>query len=400
MTYQKRRFSHGYLSMAMNNIKSMKKLVLCLALSGMSLGATAASAPLDFNYRVNGVGAGRPVLVFNDGVDTFIQPQEGSKNLLVNGSAPVAQGPYYVIQGLPTEITISQPGAKRVAKKDKAKGASPEEVTEEAVGGVVRISHAGPIRPQVPANQIAKQKTMDGWTAKSPGSPTVPPAAQVERSMPPEPKPVAVQANLDEPAGKASTQDRGCVRERKASAFVVTFPAKSSKVDGGVAESIRKMVGKGSDVVTTEVIAEGPNKAVSTQRADAIRKILVDAGVGRDSITVSHRSPSVVGSEIHLERDVAVPCEGSRVVSIGSRSAPATIVWNADGKELAEKIASQLGLKFSISGNKAVSLPVVVSVSQGSFVEAMEQFGDKLGDRADFVLSRDSAVLVIKEGKK
>jgi len=161
-------------------------------------------------------------------------------------------------------------------------------------------------------------------------------------------------------------------------------------------KGLKKLVGNGSEVSSVEVIAEANSKALSQKRGEAIKSALSASGVSAGVVTISSRDPSVIGSEVHLERDVQVPCAGAQVVTIPSKTSPVTIVWNGDGKTLAERVAKELGVSFEVQGDKTVSLPVALTVKKLPFGDAMELFGDELGDRADFVLSRGKAVLIIK----
>ncbi|MBN3761064.1 TrbG/VirB9 family P-type conjugative transfer protein [Burkholderia sp. Ac-20365] len=65
--------------------------------------AVHAAGPLDFGYAVDGPAAVRPVLVFNDGTDTYIQPAPHIPTTVKGG---VQDGPYLRAPGLPDQLTV------------------------------------------------------------------------------------------------------------------------------------------------------------------------------------------------------------------------------------------------------------------------------------------------------
>ncbi|MFP3637935.1 hypothetical protein [Paraburkholderia sp. SIMBA_054] len=76
-------------------------LVLLL---GTQMASTAeAAGPLDFGYAVDGPSAVRPVLVFNDGTDTYIQPAQGVPTTI---KGAVQDGPYLRSSGLPDSLVV------------------------------------------------------------------------------------------------------------------------------------------------------------------------------------------------------------------------------------------------------------------------------------------------------
>ena len=107
MTAENHRFSSETGALALRKIGLMRthaisaSFAVAIALTALSGPVAAADSPLDFSYKVTGASDVRPLLVFNDGADTFIQPQDPTdKTMLVNGAAPVRQGPYFVVRGV------------------------------------------------------------------------------------------------------------------------------------------------------------------------------------------------------------------------------------------------------------------------------------------------------------
>jgi len=376
--HQNLQFNSAISGGRINNIGCMKKLFAALTIVGLHTAACAGSAPLDFSYRVTGQGEMKPLLVFNDGVDTFIQPQDGLTGAVVNGAQPTRQGPYYVVRGLAQVVTISVP------KK-----------------GEVTIAYAGKLQAPVAAPKVAPKAEAPLVVTKSADLPTASKRADVAAD-PAKHSDVTTDlakqkaTDSQQPVEPAKSSLTCRATEKRASAFVVTFKASTSSMSDETVKGLKKLVGNGSEVSSVEVIAEANSKALSQKRGEAIKSALSASGVSAGVVTISSRDPSVIGSEVHLERDVQVPCAGAQVVTIPSKTSPVTIVWNGDGKTLAERVAKELGVSFEVQGDKTVSLPVALTVKKLPFGDAMELFGDELGDRADFVLSRGKAVLIIK----
>ncbi len=336
------------------------------ALSLFLAGAVcAADTPLDFAYRVTGAADLRPLLVFNDGSDTFIQPQDpASKNLLVNGAVPVRQGPYFVVRGVMGEVTLTQ-GAK----------------------ASVRIAHTRPVVAKVQA-------------ASPVAAPTREPVVRPEVSQ----RDGGVKAPVSQnPAGEerrapsASTRPVACQpkQERRDSAFVATFKSGTSTLSDVATSEVAKFLGDTSSVTSVEVIAEAGSAALARKRADSLKAVLVKAGVPVARIEQSTRDASGIGSEIHLHRSIEIPC-GISVVKIPSRKSNATVIWDRDGKELAERIASELRVKLTVRGSER-ALPVNISVVEMPFSEAMARVGAALDTGADLILRSNELILSFKE---
>lgn len=335
-----------------------------VALASLSPVAIAASAPLDFSYRVTGANEVRPLLVFNDGVDTFIQPQDpADKALLVNGSVPVRQGPYFVVHGVAREITMTGPAKTSV-----------------------RISYA-----KTPAVQTAPAKVMVAEEPKiAPQKATEPPAPQPKMQQP---EPPVAEAKL------ASTKPAACQprRETRESAFVATFKAGTSTLSDLAKAEVKKFIGDPGSITGVDITAEGTEKVSGQKRADAIKAALVAGGVEASRIHAAVRSPLGIGSEIHIHRTVEIPC-GSAVVRIPSRKASVTVIWDRNAKELAERIASELKVKLTVAG-EVRDFPVRIAAVDLPFNEAMQRVGQALDEGADLILRSNELILSFKEKK-
>lgn len=72
-------------------------------------GALPAAEPFNFDYVIEGPQDVRPVLVFHDGRDTWIQPMDGVETRVL-GMPAQRQGPYIVVRGLPYRIAVDAGG--------------------------------------------------------------------------------------------------------------------------------------------------------------------------------------------------------------------------------------------------------------------------------------------------
>lgn len=339
-------------------------IAVALALTAASPVAVSASAPLDFSYRVTGASEVRPLLVFNDGVDTFIQPQDpADKSITVNGAAPVRQGPYFVVHGVLGEITMT--GAAKAS---------------------VRISYAkAPLVRQQPKVAVAEEpKTAVQKTALVEA-----PAAKVELPAGhPSPEVKSIEKK------PAPCQPR---REARDSAFIATFKSGTSTLSDVAKAEVQKFIGDASSITSVDITAEGAGKVPGQKRADAIKAALVAGGIEASKIQSSVRSPLGIGSEIHIHRTVEIPC-GSAVVRIPSRKSAVTVIWDRNAKELAERIASELKVKLTVTG-EARDFPVRVAAVELPFNEAMQRIGQALDEGADLILRSNELILSFKEKK-
>lgn len=368
MTLRNLRFSSETRHLTRRKIGLMHSITAPLkySLTAISLvlaGAVfAADAPLDFSYRVTGAAELRPLMVFNDGSDTFIQPQDPtSKNLLVNGAPPVRQGPYFVVRGVGSEISLTQ-GQKTS----------------------VRIAHTRPMIAKVQAASPAATPAQESGVR-----PAIGPREQGGKST--------ASAVEERHATAAGTPSAACKprQVRRDSAFVATFKSGTSTLSDVAKSEVAKFLGDTSSVTSVEVVAEGGSTALAAKRADSLKVVLVKAGIPSSRIEQSVRDASGIGSEIHLHRVTEVPC-GISLVKIPSRKANATVIWDRDGKELVERIASELKVKLTVRGNER-ALPVNISVVDMSFPEAMVRVGAALDTGADLILRSNELILSFKE---
>lgn len=374
MTAENHRFSSETGTLALRKIGLMRTHVIsasfavAIALAGLSGAVSAADSPLDFSYRVTGASDVRPLLVFNDGADTFIQPQDPSdKTLLVNGTAPVRQGPYFVVHGVGGEITLSL-GNKASAR--------------------IAYTKAPVARPQPAATPVPDIRPSTAVAAQPKVTETKAPAAKVVAKDAEQPvmdaKPVVQKPSICQPR-----------REQRDSAFVATFKSGTSALSDLAKAEVTKFVGDTSSITGVDVIAEGAGKVPGQKRAETIKSVLVGAGIEAGKIGMAVRTPTGIGSEIHIHRTTEIPC-GSSVVRMPSRKGNVSIIWDRDAKELAERIASELKVKLTVTGTVR-SLPVRVAAVDMPFGEAMQRVGQALDEGADLILRANELVLSFKE---
>lgn len=374
MTAENHRFSSETGALALGKIGFMRTHVIsasfavAVALAALSGPAGAADSPLDFSYRVTGASDVRPLLVFNDGADTFIQPQDPiDKTMLVNGSAPVRQGPYFVVRGVGSEITISQ-GNKASARIAYTK--TPLVKSQASANPIVEVrpAAAAPVQPKVSETKVQVAKAV---------------AKEAEQAVA-DTKPVVQKPPICQPR-----------REQRDSAFVATFKSGTSVLSDLAKAEVNKFVGDTTSITGVDVIAEGAGKVPGQKRAETIKSVLVGAGIEAGKIDVAVRSPTGIGSEIHIHRTTEIPC-GSSVVRMPSRKGNVSIIWDRDAKELAERIASELKVKLTVTGTVR-PLPVRVAAVDLPFGEAMQRVGQALDEGADLILRANELVLSFKE---
>jgi len=76
-----------------------------------------ADTPFDLNYQSTGKNGERPSLIFNDGIDTYVQPYSGQRIDLQDGQKGEMRGPYLVIAGKPDRFMINVNGTPVVVTK-------------------------------------------------------------------------------------------------------------------------------------------------------------------------------------------------------------------------------------------------------------------------------------------
>ena len=122
---------------------------------------------------------------------------------------------------------------------------------------------------------------------------------------------------------------------------------------------------------------------------------MIKSGISVERVHADTRSPTGIGSEVHISRVVDIPCAASIVIA-PSRKGNVTIIWDRDARELVEQISKDLKVKSSAVGTER-KVNVRIGLVDMPFEEAMTAVGRALGEDADIILRRDELVLRYKE---
>lgn len=350
----------------MGGMKSKSILAALLMMSAIPGLAAGADKPLDFSYRVSGSAELRPLLVFNDGTDTFIQPVDPeSKTVLVNGSKPLRQGAYFVVRGVAQGVTLVQ-GKESVQ---------------------IAYSHAAPLAAVAATSSAAvdqlRQRALQG--------------GRTDVQKGPEKQARDSEARIDGKNERVREETKECKpgTDRRESAFVVSFRGNGHVVSPLVLRELDKALTKVSSISSVTIFAEATSTTVAKRRAEAIRSAVIKSGISEERVHADTRSQTGIGSEVHVSRVVDIPCAASVVIA-PSRKGSVTIIWDRDARELIEQIGKDLKVKSSVAGTER-KLNVRIGIVDMPFDEAMTAVGRALGDDADIILRRDELVLRYKE---
>lgn len=212
-----------------------------------------AAGPLDFGYAVDGPPSIRPVLVFNDGTDTYVQPAQGVPTV-VKGAIP--DGPYLRAPGLPDTLKVK---AGRYSL---------------TVNHVAAPSAPGAPMAPAPVMPISRAASLNAMTS----NPSLGPVAARPMAPPPLLRPIQV------PAAPAGATAAGLVAEP------VTNSANASAVDAiekaAMDIAARDAAGGSVAPATATSANSSQNAAVSgTQQGSSLLARSFGATAIRDSDT-------------------------------------------------------------------------------------------------------------------
>ena len=88
----------------------------CLG-TGANVSAQAAQGALDSAYAAQVPSSLRPLNIFNDGINTYIEPRKGQSLRIADA---IESGPYLMIRGLPSEIRFGPSGQYSIVRVDAA----------------------------------------------------------------------------------------------------------------------------------------------------------------------------------------------------------------------------------------------------------------------------------------
>lgn len=319
------------------------KLIISLLLA-IPAAATAAENAMDFAYRVTGTSAVRPLLVFNDGSDTYIQPNPSNENLKFIGVSAERQGPYYVIRGLSKDFTL-------VAGKSN-----------------VSVTYQG-------------QPKKSAITIPQPSSAASTPAPVIVSSAPIQ---AVVASKPVEPKPKTSTP---CKRHPSESAYVVAFPRDSSVMSKNAMTGIKEALFIPKTIEQIHIVVEGSG-SLPDRRAAAIKKVMAEAGISKDVIDMTKRESTGIGSEMRIRR-VIVQCNEIKVNGLRES---AKVVWDGDAGELLSGIASATGMVFKQIGSTRPT-NVQINSTGAALIDVLKEVGRQMGSSGEVVL-RDNEIQI------
>lgn len=315
------------------------RLILTLLLS-LPAAANAAGNALDFSYRVTGTASNRPLLVFNDGADTYIQPNSSNENIRFTDVSAERQGPYYVIRGLSNDFTI--------------------------VSGKTSVS--------VTYQGQAKKKAVA----------VIQPESKADITAAPAPVAASQTAVVDQ---RSSLPTNSCKRQQSESAYIVTFPRNSAVMSKTVIASLREALFIPKMIERINIVAEGSG-SLPDKRSAAIKKVMSEAGIGKGLIDTAKRESTGIGSELRIHR-VIVQCNEIKAKSLRES---AKIVWDGDVGELLSGIASATGMTFKKIGSQR-QLNIQINSTGAVLIDVLKEVGRQIGDSGEVVL-RDNEIQI------
>ena len=331
----------------------------CLAQTGVAL----AVQPLDFSYRITGQGKQRPILVFNDGANIYVQPNpEADADVRIVGAAAQREGAYFVIRGLPDSFAVE-------GKKGRS------EVTYEKRASAPTISTT--TVAQAPA---------------SPAIPTTPPTPPTHRpaeATPKAPAPVAA------PSVASPENKETCVHEQQLqeSAFVVSFKANSSELSATVTEQLAQIVPDTTSVNSITIMPDAETAKLATERGAAIKRYFVKRGMASDNITIEPARNTGIGVEVVVVSRVGAICKPTGIAVRYKSAAAVTLVGNADAKVFLEQLCAAAGMAPLKTEGVAVPLPVSLNNINHPMIDVLKEIGAKLGARADVIYRKNEITL-------
>lgn len=338
----------------------MKKLSLTLiSLLALAGGGAKASQPLAFDFLVTGSDLIRPVLVFHDGENTYIQPPDNIPlNAITVKSAEAAQyGPYLMVKGVPKFFTLNM-------KK--------EQVNITYTGDTTASS--APIATAMLAASLGKA------------------AAQAAPSLVPV-KGVAIPAPAHRDAATVA-QAPGCEKRvsRSESAYVVGFDFPPGALPSPSVSKLRLAVSPASNIESIFISLPQLAESAASARSKALDTALVDIGVPASKIHTDFKGKTDFGAEIRIVRSTLMACATETVRIEAPHSGAVTVLGTADAKQIVEELALKLGVMFRTEGDP-VPLPVVIAETEVPLITVLQKIGNGLNQRA-IVVSRPNELLI------
>lgn len=377
----------------MMNGKILPAIAVCVSMIGGGAEAKSTNSdPLDFDYRVAGDQKIRPTLVFNDGVDTYVQTNiDAEGDVSIKGVEFEKQGPYLVIRGVVQKFTV-------FSKKSGV-------ATVAYIGSAGKGGISGPAVVDAHKHEVARSLQAQGDATVSQSkaviqaSETAPSVKQSVQDSKPNVRVAAeheAKGRLEALHTEASQEVCRRTIQTKESAFVVAFGGKSAGLSAAAVESLRSAIGSTSDIQSIRGHTEAMNddEKVSAARAKTIVDTLKKFGVAGEKISIGTRSATGIGTELRIVHGKMVDCEvapGTINVVAHDRQ-NVSIAADADAADVLAKLATSAGLPYRKEG-AAKKIPLKVAQQNQPLLLVLEAIGNSLGNAAD-IIYRDNEIVL------
>lgn len=322
---------------------SMKRGIIALLSAGALIANAQASDPLSFDYMVTGSQELRPIHIFHDGKDTYVQLPDTpeSKGVVIKDAKAERYGPYILVRGIPQSFTLSSKQAQATVTYT---GGSALSVKEHQEGRAASLAVDQPVA-------AVRGEKMKSQTRSE----------------------VSAVVGADACSPKV-------VRDE--AAFMVGFERGSNRISDRIASKLRASIG---DTANIERIAITVDSGLGAEpRGKALRAFIHNIGIPDEKIHTSYRQGVGLGTEMRVFRALLIPCRSGIHVEASSRD-QVTIDARGDAAEIVRNVADATGLLFRIEGTR-VPLSIEISERGKPLVLVLERIADRLGKRADLVL--------------
>lgn len=350
----------------------MKKLSLTLfSLLALAGGAARASQPLAFDFMVTGSDILRPILVFHDGENTYIQPPD---NILPSAitvkSAEAAQyGPYLMVKGVPKSFTLN-------LKKEQVSITYTGKALENPTADHATAS-AAPIATAMRAPQVARV-----------GQPLSTSATQA-------PAAVTAAVNVTPERGAVATAGKPACEKRVArseSAYVVGFDFPPGGLPPSSLGKLRLATSPHDNIESIFISLPPTTDSTTSMRSKSLDAALVSMGISEKKIHSDFKGKTDLGAELRIVRASIVPCAAEGVRIDAPHSGSVTVLGTADAKQILEELAAKLGVAFRAEGDP-VPLPVSITETEVPLVTVLQKIGNAMSKQA-IVVSRPNELLI------
>lgn len=357
--------------------------VVLLLMTAGATARTASNAPHEFAYRITGSAKVRPILVFNDGSDTYVQPNpDAPSDAMIRGAEAESQGPYLVIRGIVAEFRVvtKKDGAATVYYEGGTKeSVKPTQITAPTPAGAAKVveTTAPAVRVDTPAQVVDKDARVRTSSV----------VVESERASTPSTPINSTPSVIDNCKPKLDTKEN---------AFVVSFARKATALSSVGLERLKEAIGNTADIQVLRAFVEDSdnNDKVLIGRGKAIREAFRKIGVDDSKVVISTRPFTGIGTEIRVEHGKLIECDipYGQMEIIAARPDNASIAANDDVLKILEKIATAMNKKLRVEG-KTRTLPVRLVAKNISLVLMLEKIGESVGKDADVILREGEIVI-------